>query len=277
MAGAFLTPEGSKAQVVFRDVSPDAYIRFTTYTIDFDRDGASDIYLQQIRRADTSYLAKVGAYPGHFQNRVLGAPGTGGYVYPDIILNESVLVGPSTGTYTAFQDCPNNSASMVYAEQPTRTVFGNWDSKTGFLGVEFQSGAGNTHYGWVQLRVDTLGTAIRLKSYAYEATPNTPIATFDSVTVITGVEELANGVSVGDIYPNPTNGYTISLPIISERAAEAIVTVFDLYGREVNSTNIQISQGKEVFPIELPELVSGVYYLYVRMEDGLVAKSFVVD
>ncbi len=91
----------------------------------------------------------------------------------------------SSGSYYVFSfaegDVIGPGASAAgganFAGRVSGPYFYNFVGTGGYVGLEWDAGGGNIHYGWARIDVtpDNGGTAT-LFSYAYEDVPNTPIA-----------------------------------------------------------------------------------------------------
>ena len=80
-----------------------------------------------------------------------------------------------------------------------------------------------------------------------------------------GVEELASSFN---IYPNPVND---KLNIITEVEIEEVV-VYDVYGRLQSTVN-----GQQSMVIDVSDLNSGVYFVMIKTNEGVVTKRFVKE
>ena len=93
-------------------------------------------------------------------------------------LSANAVIGPAVAGWNA-PSLTGGIMRSVYFKDYKR---GQWSTgKTGFLGVRVALGGGNYDYGWVRLELDdTDGDGIfdtmGIIDYAYENTPNTPIA-----------------------------------------------------------------------------------------------------
>ena len=80
-----------------------------------------------------------------------------------------------------------------------------------------------------------------------------------------GIEELASAFS---IYPNPVND---KLYIETEVEIEEVV-VYDVYGRH---QVIETPSHQEVMTVEVSNLNSGVYFVMIKTNEGVVTKRFI--
>lgn len=71
-----------------------------------------------------------------------------------------------------------------------------------YIGVRFKIGS-NTHYGWILISV--ANKILTVKSYAYQKTPDTPIAAGDKGSL--SVSEAGSGSTSVKLYPNPAKEY----------------------------------------------------------------------
>jgi hypothetical protein len=112
-----------------------------------------------------------GTQPGG-NNSVLG--GTYYAYYNDIWkLAGGASIGPTPSAGLTWRSAPYTSADVFFSQSNGASNWNGTNGETGFAGVRFNIG-GKTHYGWIQLRVNTTGSLTAL-SWAYEDCPDTAI------------------------------------------------------------------------------------------------------
>jgi hypothetical protein len=107
---------------------------------------------------------------------------------------------------------------------------------------------------------------VRVKAMCTEdESPFTPNVTFATV----GIDEnpLAQFVS---LYPNPTTS-TIELRLKSDQVEAKECKLYDMYGKLMKVLPIQ----SETTTIDVTEFASGVYFIRIETEKGIIAKKFV--
>jgi hypothetical protein len=80
--------------------------------------------------------------------------------------------------------------------------------------------------------------------------------------------------TIGNVYPNPTNGEaTINYSLVN--AAKVGVNVTDLTGKTVYSTSLAQNAGTNKISFDATAFKSGVYYVTVATEGSTVTKKFI--
>lgn len=227
-----LAPTAAQAQVVYTDVSPDqALATGDEYTIDFDGDGRDDV--QIILDAPSATFNRALLFTDETNGGgVVGTGPSGAYNY----FYASVLAAGTSISAANVVDNSNvgaagNRDDFLLASTFGATTYGAFRGVTdAYIGVRFQTTAGTTHYGWI--RVDAVdGTALTVKDYAYQSTPNTPINAGMGATA-TEPDALAEGYRFSPLAPNPTTGRAAFELTVGQPEAVR-VEAFDALGRSV--------------------------------------------
>jgi hypothetical protein len=171
--------------------------------IDLNKDGVNDLMLfDEGANYDHSFYRTLAAIPLNGGKVVGGNRGPlGPYASA---LTKGANIGPSAhfsssqarGQLTVERALGSESASVFI------TYYGKFQPGSGahYLGIKFLIN-GQTHYGWLQLTVNTdgaLGTTVT--EYAYETVANKKIgagATSDISTAATGMPAATNGPALG--------------------------------------------------------------------------------
>lgn len=92
-----------------------------------------------------------------------------------------------------------------------------------------------------------------------------------------GLEELQEGLVVGEIYPNPTSGAQAKLLVTSDKESVLNTSLIDVNGRIINQNTIGIVKGRNTISISTIELDRGVYF-YRLIESGRsITKKLIVQ
>ncbi len=171
--GALSLAPSAEAQIVYTPA--DVTIQFHgTIPIDLDHDGVTDLTI-----VDRPWAYGTNHYPGNSVKAVARA-GAGIDRSPyQADFAADLLRGASIGPSSQFDD----RAIMFRAVDPAGTYYsGSWGGATNrYLGIRFQIG-GEIHYGWARMDVglEWRRIKVKLKGYAYETQPNTPIRAGDT-------------------------------------------------------------------------------------------------
>ncbi|MBP8822926.1 MAG: hypothetical protein KBH07_04735 [Flavobacteriales bacterium] len=246
MATAFLAvAPNAKAQVVYVDLDPDIVLSDAGYNVDFDADGQVDLTIQHSSFIIGSYasttdsqLVRVSVPPG---NAVLGS------IYPSLLASgDSIAPGNPN-----FQI--DGLATVVRAMNANNF---SWFGETGFLGCRFMGGDGLDHYGWVQLNVTSLASAI-VMAYGYEATAGQGVAAGASGSV--GVAD-QGALAPWGVVSNPVHERAvIQLPIATdERMA------LSLLGPTGKVLFTEVLHGQDMYELPMANYAPGDYFLLVE-------------
>lgn len=94
-----------------------------------------------------------------------------------------------------------------------------------------------------------------------------------TATGVVGVDEVATGPDVFNLYPNPTTG-EIFFSINSKESQQADIAVTDPTGRIVYSVNQMLNSGMNYIQVDISTATAGLYLLKVATNEG--KKSFKV-
>ena len=168
---ALFANQDAEAQVISRDIDPDAVFsgQSFSYDLDFDNDGNVDFRLVKYTYTYTYNTTQI--------NSDLS-------IYPNLYDN-SVLVNNHSNDATRFDfgtelyDQPFRSYGLLFNADVTNTPYlnrGDWESGTTdkYFGVKFLIGD-NFHYGWVKMSISSDFQTITVSELAYESSPGIPI------------------------------------------------------------------------------------------------------
>ena len=236
-AGAALlafAPTTADAQVVYTDLDPDVSLATgNDLLIDFDGDGRDDVQFVLDNPFSGFYRALVFADEDNGGGIAGFGPVTTNYnyFYASVLEQSTDISGDNVVTRNTNTGDDGNRDDFLLTSLFGGGVYGNWTGEMDkYVGVRFQTTQGTTHYAWVRLDVAS-ATEITIKDYAFEATPDTPIA---AGAMGTAVEPgaLAEGYEFSPIGPNPIR--TSAQFSVQVAAPEHVrVAVYDLLGRDV--------------------------------------------
>lgn len=237
----------ASGQIGYTDIGPPDFIGGSNleYMLDLNNDGTNDFRIYNVNSSYSyygySYITNnLFIDPLAASNDVLGSGGAA-YAYPFALNNGDVIS-------SAVSSWNNNGFSGGFQSLNYASCdYGNWcDITDGYLGLRFDAGGGNIHYGWVRLDVATNGDSFTIKDYAWNETPNQSILAGQQTlgldnTALNEIKIVALNKSIG-LYnlPEATN-YTL-----------------------LNMTGKQVLEGKtssDTFMIEANAISNGVYII----------------
>lgn len=232
----------ASGQIVYTDVNPD-FIggAGASLDIDFDGDGTTDVTILQ---SNNGAYELVKALP-YSTNGVLAASNTGYFYASNLAYGAAISAG--AGSFRSFGSL---CAGVGYAGSQF------CGTGEGYIGVEFDV-SGSTHYGWVRVDVADSSNFI-VMDYAYESTPNIPIAAGDSTL---GVAD--NNFEGFNYFVDKSSQLNLSANTPIEK-----VSIHNMLGQEVISQ--KLTSNSEI--VNISGLQSGVYIATVSIEGA--SKTF---
>jgi hypothetical protein len=283
IATAMLFSVSANAQIVYTDVNPDSTMNCSVsvlctkdYNLDLNNDAITDFILTTFRvdppQIGNETISRVNAIPlnGNAVKDTL--------VYSDTVsiplqlnavIDSNLLLNQSWQT-SGSQILKNGVYGGSLAND---TTWGLWDSLADYyLGLRLLQ-SGQTHYGWVRLRVDVTSfyASLIVKDYAYNSIPNQPILA--GQTTATGISPLSLGERPGvRLYPNPVkNKLTIELP---NSIKNVEVTIADITGKMIYATS---ETDTEKIDVNTEDFAAGIYVVQIQTADFIATRKLVVE
>lgn len=155
-------------------------------------------------------------------------------------------------------------------------IAGNDDAPCSFSGlrstVTFAATAGTTY----RIYVTGFGTATG--AYELSATCTTTLTAPNDLPELTlGQQELmTDGLTVGELFPNPIVNGKVAVRIDASVEDNAIVTVFDNMGRQVNRSVTGLYTGSNLVEFNTNNLAVGTYFVSIQVGKEVVRRKLVV-
>ncbi|MCS6992135.1 MAG: T9SS type A sorting domain-containing protein [Chitinophagales bacterium] len=269
-AGTLLSAPAA-AQVIYQDIDPDIVLEIgQSAALDLNGDGITDFKFRVTTYGTGWYfvglapqpplLTNVNAFAGYTLD--LGATPSI-YAFP-LQLDFGQVIDDNLPWIT-LADMAWVSSNILYyfyagmVSNYYGNILGQWSNATDkFLGLRFSLNGINMHYAWVRCDVNTDGTQLVLKDYAYNASADLPIvagwATSDVNKDLKGACTLWR--SSEKLYVQLSSGFK----------APAALQVYDLWGR----LSIQKILSQQITELVLTRLSAGVYVARVVDAEGAV-------
>ncbi len=272
----------ANAQIVYTDVIPDSTMYCIgnglpctqNYDLDLNTDAISDFILTSFHvnppQIGNETISRVNASPlngNAVKDTLVNSDTVSIPLQLNAVIDSNLLLNQSWQT-SGSQILKNGAYGGGLAND---TVWGLWDSLADYyLGLRLLL-SGQTHYGWVRLRVDVTNSyaSLIVKDYAYNSIPNQPILA--GQTVATGINENSFASSV-HLFPNPaTNHLTIAL---SSNNKKAEVSIADITGKVIYTTSATEVQKIEV---NTEDFARGIYVVQIQSADFVGTKKLVIE
>lgn len=122
-----------------------------------------------------------------------------------------------------------------------------------------------------------LGTQIRNTAAIY-FDYNEPIITNTTLNTLfapVSIHEMKGGAYNVSLYPNPANNY-FTLSVSSPKASGAVLSVFDVSGRQVSAKTVELLAGENQLGETTAQLQSGIYFVKLESADLKVGKKLII-
>lgn len=256
---AFLSPIANEAQIVYTDVSPDSLVG-SVYELDVNNDGTAEFRIMAVTEGGIAIVKAEGITPedslaGYYG----GFPNVAGY--PFALSSET-----SIGISNSWVD-----KGILGGNHPVIMEDAKWNAgQSRYLGLRFNI-AGNVHYGWARLRVESGYTAFTVREYAYNSAAGEPI-----LSGVVGVDEVGSVFSELSIFPNPCSEIlTLNFYLVSPLSVE--ICASDIAGKIVFvDKNENAIPGKQFFQWNISEIQSGIYFLRISADEYSVVRKVAV-
>jgi hypothetical protein len=250
----------ANSQVVYTDVVPDATVNTGgMYNLDLDNNGMADFQFQ-----DTHGTYLYGTFPITYDVGVL-APMAGNAI--DTIGDGAVahnLNDAINGSLMWVDDVAASYQLLGINALGGAYTAGNFIGQTDkYVALRFKIGA-NDHYGWARIDMNSGGTMITVKDYAYDATPNAMIPAGAMVTGIIESAELANQVFIF--------AADKAINVNMTKNVSGVISVTNTLGQEISNVAITDAHTK----ISMENSSAGIYFVTVTQESSKVTKKVVI-
>lgn len=265
LCGAFMAhASDAGAQIVYTDVNPDQPLVSSVYDIDFDGDGVMDFQLNQNFNSGLSANACQIYNSSGNPNKAMVSTGGAGYYYP-LLLNPGAPIDPNNA---ALKDFTVHAAmSFVFFYTTAGNGYGNFMGQSGFTGVQFTSGAGTEHMGWIELACTALGDTLTVKGYAYNTVPLTAIGAGDTASAV-GINDLnKSSFKVSNIFPNPLSRGIARMRVNATEQKELTFELFNAMGALINSEKRTMNSGANAVSLDYATVAAGSYFVKISGGD----------
>jgi hypothetical protein len=281
---AMLFSASANAQIVYTDVIPDSTMNCTVnftpctnnYNLDLNNDANNDFILTayrydapQIGIETHSYVTADPLNGNAVKDTMVNS------IYVAIPLQFNAVIDSNLLLNQSWQTSGSHILKYgIYGGSLVNdTVWGLWDSLSDYyLGLRILQ-SGQTHYGWVRLRVDVTPAhaSLIVRDYAYNSIPNQLILA--GQTVAAGINENSFATSI-NLFPNPASN---QLTINNGKLTIKNVEIYDLTSREVYTENHYTLNANSEIKIDVSKFPAGIYVVQIQTADFSVTKKLVVE
>jgi hypothetical protein len=263
----------ANAQIVYTDVIPDSTmldnfpigLNTKNYNLDLDNNANDDFILTAYYGPSILGGTPSMVYASALNGNALKDTLTTGNVPIPLQLNAVI------DSNLLLQQSWQTSGSHTLRESGGIGPVGLWNNISDYyLGLRLLL-FGQTHYGWVRLRVNVTSSyaSVIVRDYAYNSIPNQPILA--GQTTATGLFENSLAASI-NLFHNPaTNHLTIELPNANENFE---ITITDINGKIIYKSDALAAHNIKVNIIDFAE---GVYVVRIQSADFIETKKLVVE
>ena len=238
----------------------------------------------------------VGSFDPNFKEVYPKGLGASGDIFaPDSVLNYTIHF-QNEGTYfaqniyvldTLDSDLDWSTLDPGYSDHGYKTTV----SENGVVRFDFKNinlpwkstygdlmSSGMVSYSIKLKRNLAVGTQIKNGAAIY-FDYNSPVITNKTLNTIAAPLSVKDikGIEANDvvIYPNPAqSAFTISIDM--PESYNALLSLFDISGREVSARNISLQNGKNSIVENIVSLQSGIYFVQLKTNNSVITKKLVI-
>lgn len=197
--------------------------------------------------------------------------------------NQSPVATPdSSTTYTvtvqSSDGCLNtDDVTVTVNDNPDVSIQQPIGDTTVDNSVMVEAPAGFDSYNWSNGETSQTISVSSSGIYSVTATDNNGCTGADTVQVtVTGIAENANDFDQSlTIQPNPNSGF-FTITFGAESNIEGQLKVFNLHGQVLKNHEVTLESGKKQMNMDLGEQSSGLYYVQLKTEKGVINKKVVI-
>ncbi|MFT5266269.1 MAG: hypothetical protein ACI8YQ_005033, partial [Polaribacter sp.] len=82
-------------------------------------------------------------------------------------------------------------------------------------------------------------------------------------------------ISIDNIYPNPASNI-LNVKFISSAEKEASIELYDLTGKLMHSSTMNMIPGKQTESFDVSQFGNGIYFMHLTTDTQRIVKKFVV-
>lgn len=271
-AGALAVAGAANAQVIYTDVNPDEVVTTgNSYNLDLNTSVTDFVISAQARSGSVSGFAYSGVgivLSTGASNGVMAHAGTtfpGNYASA-LNLNDMI---DNTQNFTSGTSSSSLGGILIAAVGTINGLVpfevGDWLGKSDlYLGLSFMIGT-DMHYGWARMSVNSAATELILKDYAYNSTPNDPIAAGSTVV---GINEL----NIRDHVAMNIANEMLNVSVNSNELSNGEIVITDLTGKQVYAQKMNGSTAS----VDISALASGMYVISVNFDQGRASEKLFI-
>ena len=108
-------------------------------------------------------------------------------------------------------------------------------------------------------------------------TPIDDLRLIANFSIIVGTEKNLRNDSEAMLYPNPTNGGTVTLKVLLKQPEKLSIQLVDMFSRELAAQEENLSAGEHRLPFLIGKRSGGVYSLVIKSHDKTIVKRLIVS
>lgn len=158
------------------------------------------------------------------------------------------------------------NASEFSLVSPPSTPLTITANNTQVLNIKYAPSAAGTHSATININNNDLD----------ESAFNFRVQGTGTVLSTVGLSNHTTESEIASIYPNPVNDMAF-VKIMTTKKQLISISLFDIQGKEINSSQEEVSKGEQQFQIQTKNLNNGVYFVKVAIDGNTIVKKLVVS
>lgn len=87
-------------------------------------------------------------------------------------------------------------------------------------------------------------------------------------------ETIKNTLSIGEVFPNPTQEF-VNIMLESPETTNATFTIVDIYGKQLSINQKELLEGTHHTTIDVKDLSAGAYFITIQVGEKSIVKKFI--
>ncbi len=167
-------------------------------------------------------------------------------------------------------------AANMYYDHVARTILGGFTGQSGSLPASITAGTTYTHSFTFTIPTTSNASNMSVIVLLINATTG-EILNATTPKSLTGINDLKSQIDQLSIYPNPATD-ELNVLFTMNKAQNVVFEISDVIGRIVSSTSFKnLAPTNQNIQLSVADLTTGVYFLNIKTDNGVISRRFIKD